>query len=93
MFIIKMKNVYHDIEIENDSLRFASCITWPIIVDLPVPDGAEMIINFPVSMWYLVFVGCSWLLQHVQHLLLDLLQLVLHAHHHLLQFGLVGLRA
>ena len=59
-----------------------------IIVDLPQPDGADIMIILPLSDMDMDF---SHFLQHVEHLFLDLLKLVLHLHYKALHLGVIAL--
>ena len=55
-----------------------------MMVDFPEPDGAEKMMSFPFFLM---------MLEYIKHLLLDLLKVVFHVHHNLLELGLVGLAA
>ena len=61
------------------------------MVVFPAPEGAEKMMASP-SPWGLVPAGMGDS-EHVEHLLFDFLEFVLHLHHHLLQIGIVGFAA
>lgn len=52
-------------------------------VDFPEPEGAENMISLPL------FAIRRYVLHNVEHLLLDLFQLVFHAHYDALHLGMV----
>ena len=57
-----------------------------IRVDLPDPEGAEIMMTFDIAVS-----GLYPLLHHVKYLLFDLLQLVFHLNHDVLHLGMVAL--
>lgn len=63
---------------EMEKRRFNSSrgIRLPMMVLLPLPLGAEKMINLPAMS-----------LHHVKYLLLDLFQLILHPYHEILHLG------
>lgn len=54
-----------------------------MMVDFPVPLGAENMISLPLIFFYF--------LQRIEHLLLNLFELVLHLHHDILHLCLIRL--
>ena len=67
---------------ETEKKRFSSSrgIRLPMMVLLPLPEGAQKIMTLLI-------------LHHVENLFLDLLQLILHADHYVLHLCLVALAA